>query len=91
MQRLIALGLFFSLMGDILLMLPRDHFVQGLVSFLLAHVCYGLAFLSGASARGWGWGLLMLAATGAVLLRTLWPGLPGFLRGPVSAYVRLSW
>ena len=53
---LIALGLFFSLLGDILLMLPSDHFVQGLVSFLLAHICYGLAFLSGASARGFGLG-----------------------------------
>ena len=35
----------FSLAGDVFLMLRRDRFVQGLVSFLLAHVCYvaGLA------------------------------------------------
>ena len=30
----------FSLAGDVFLMLSRDRFVPGLVSFLLAHVCY---------------------------------------------------
>ncbi len=29
-----------SLAGDVFLMLPRDRFIQGLVAFLLAHVCY---------------------------------------------------
>lgn len=29
-----------SLSGDVFLMLPRDRFVPGLVSFLLAHICY---------------------------------------------------
>lgn len=35
----------FSLAGDVFLMLRRDRFLHGLVSFLLAHVCYvvGLA------------------------------------------------
>jgi uncharacterized membrane protein YhhN len=35
---LLALGL--SLIGDVVLMLPRDRFVFGLVAFLLAHVAY---------------------------------------------------
>ncbi len=34
------LGLAFSLAGDILLMLPRERFIAGLVSFLLAHLAY---------------------------------------------------
>jgi uncharacterized membrane protein YhhN len=33
-------GLVFSMFGDIFLMLPKERFVAGLVSFLLAHVAY---------------------------------------------------
>lgn len=40
----VLLGLLFSLMGDILLMLPSNLFVQGLVSFLIAHMFYIMAF-----------------------------------------------
>jgi len=35
-----VLGLAFSLAGDVFLMLPRERFIAGLVSFLLAHVAY---------------------------------------------------
>jgi uncharacterized membrane protein YhhN len=38
-------ALVFSLAGDVFLMLPRDLFVAGLGSFLLAHVAYISAFL----------------------------------------------
>ena len=41
---LIIVGLIFSLIGDIFLMLPKDRFVAGLVSFLLAHISYLIAF-----------------------------------------------
>lgn len=41
---LIVLGLLFSIIGDIFLMLPSDRFVAGLTSFFLAHVVYILAF-----------------------------------------------
>lgn len=40
----IAIGLIFSLAGDILLMLPRARFVAGLGSFLAAHLAYGIGF-----------------------------------------------
>jgi uncharacterized membrane protein YhhN len=33
-------GLAFSLAGDVFLMLPHERFIAGLVSFLLAHICY---------------------------------------------------
>ena len=33
-------ALVLSLVGDVLLMLPREQFVGGLAAFLLAHVCY---------------------------------------------------
>jgi len=35
-----TLGVIFSMAGDVFLMLPRDLFIPGLVSFLLAHLCY---------------------------------------------------
>ena len=41
---LILAGLVFSLAGDIFLMLPSDMFMQGLVSFLIGHIFYILAF-----------------------------------------------
>lgn len=39
-----GIGFLFSLLGDILLMLGYRFFLPGLVSFLLAHVAYVLAF-----------------------------------------------
>jgi len=37
-------ALIFSLIGDVLLMLPREQFVGGLVAFLVAHMCYIAGF-----------------------------------------------
>ncbi len=45
--RLIAVGLLFSLFGDIFLMLPKERFLAGLVSFFLAHIAYAAAFIEG--------------------------------------------
>lgn len=39
-----GVGLLFSLAGDIFLMLPRERFIAGLGSFLLAHVAYLVGF-----------------------------------------------
>lgn len=41
---LIFTGLLFSAAGDVFLMLPKDRFVPGLVSFLIAHLLYIAAF-----------------------------------------------
>lgn len=86
-RRWIFCGLCLSLLGDILLMLPQGLFVPGLLAFLLAHVCYIIAFAPGAA----GWRLLPLALLIAVIaganLAGLWPHLPDALRLPVSAYV----
>ena len=83
----ICLGLVFSLMGDIWLMLPGDHFLRGLASFFAAHVCYAIAFLAGAAAGGYVWFLLGLGVIGALILRFLWPGLRASLKLPVVAYL----
>jgi uncharacterized membrane protein YhhN len=39
-----GLGLIFSLAGDIFLMLPREQFIPGLISFLLGHLAYLVGF-----------------------------------------------
>ncbi len=39
-----ALGLAFSLLGDVLLILPKEQFVGGLAAFSLAHIGYILGF-----------------------------------------------
>jgi uncharacterized membrane protein YhhN len=83
----IALGLIFSLAGDIWLMLPGDRFLPGLASFLLAHLSYCFAFASADRFADFPWPALVPTAVGALVLWYLWPALPSKLRPPVSAYV----
>lgn len=83
---LIVAGLVCSLAGDVFLMLPRERFVAGLVSFLFAHLCYVAAFASDGGARPGAWVAAPLVLYGALMLRLLWPSL-GALRMPVVVYV----
>jgi uncharacterized membrane protein YhhN len=84
---LLVAGLLFSLAGDVFLMLPRERFVAGLVSFLFAHLCYVAAFAADGGLRApSAWAGAALAVYGALMLRRLWPRL-GSLKGPVAAYV----
>lgn len=40
-----GLGILFSLLGDVLLLVPHDRmFIPGLVAFLITHVCYLIGF-----------------------------------------------
>lgn len=80
-------GLAMSWLGDVALMWPQQGFLPGLVSFLLAHLCYLVAF--GRNARWWAWpaaALAFLCVAGGVLA-LLWPGIPAALRAPVVVYV----
>jgi uncharacterized membrane protein YhhN len=83
----IALGLLFSLFGDILLMLPGDRFAAGLVSFLLAHISYIVAFDSATQYAGFPWIAFPLVLSGGLVLRYVWPGVSYSLRGPIVGYV----
>ena len=66
---LIMAGLFFSMLGDICLMLEREKFIQGLVSFLLAHILYLLAFSHVANLAGpHPWLLIALLVVSATLV-----------------------
>lgn len=87
--RVVLAGLVLSMLGDILL-IPKDKraFLAGLISFLLGHVAYVVAFgLRGIAGPPVGMALVPLVLVGAVVLRWLWPHLPGRMRIPVLAYV----
>jgi uncharacterized membrane protein YhhN len=85
--RLIAAGLLLSTAGDVFLMLPRDRFVAGLASFLVAHLCYVWAFSTdapfGAAPLLWP----PYFAAGGLVVALVWPGLKPALRAPVLVYV----
>jgi uncharacterized membrane protein YhhN len=85
-RALIAVGLAFSLAGDVFLMLPSDRFLPGLASFLIAHLLYIGAFTLAAGFQPSLVTLLPFALAVAVLLRLLWPQLAG-VRLPVTGYV----
>lgn len=85
-KQLIVAGLFCSLAGDVLLMLPRERFVEGLVCFLFAHLCYIAAFTVDGGRVFSAWGAAALLFYGALMLRVLWPRL-GKLKAPVAFYV----
>jgi len=83
----VVAGLVFSTAGDVFLMLPRDRFIAGLVSFLIAHLFYTFAFSMdapfGAAPLLW----LPFFAAGSVVVALVWRGLAPRLRGAVIAYV----
>lgn len=92
-QQAILAGIICSLIGDIFLMLPasvfRQGFICGLLSFLLAHICFLRALLSDNRFAGKPLAFASIAALGIINLAILWPGLPGALQIPVVAYVCL--
>lgn len=86
-RTLIATGLTFSLVGDVLLMLPANLFAAGLGAFLVAHLCYISAFAThGGGKESSRVALLPFAAFAAAMLLYLWPAL-GALRIPVLLYI----
>jgi len=85
-RHLIVAGLLCPLAGHVFRMLPRDRFVWGLASFLVAHVLYIAAFWSGGMRAPSAWAGLLLAAYGALMLWRLWPRL-GKLKAAVLIYV----
>ncbi|MBI2070640.1 MAG: lysoplasmalogenase [Elusimicrobia bacterium] len=84
---MIAAGLLFSLGGDIALLSDKDKpFLIGLSLFLLAHLCYIVAFLGQARWASFMMpGSLFLGLTALLFVRILWPGLGG-LKIPVVVY-----
>lgn len=84
-QWAVVLGLACSLAGDVLLMLPRDRFIAGLGSFLVAHLAYLAAFSTDVPLGTAPALVIPLVAVSLPLIWILWPGL-GTLRAPVLLY-----
>lgn len=83
----IRAGLLLSWVGDVALLWPDRGFLPGLVSFLLAHLAYIVAF-SHWQRLGRPWPpFAAYAALAAGILWQLWPGVPAGLRVPVLLYV----
>ncbi|MHB8779010.1 MAG: lysoplasmalogenase [Anaerolineales bacterium] len=88
-----GLGILFSLLGDVLLMISLDRlFLAGLVAFLLAHVAYVIGFnipVPGMSA--WGIALaVIIGVGGARVIRRIMDPLAakgqGHMRMPILVY-----
>ena len=86
-RRWVRAGLVLSLAGDVFLMWPQQGFLPGLVSFLLAHLAYIVAFTRNVWLAARPVPFVAYALVAAALLSQLWPGVPEALRLPVLAYV----
>lgn len=84
----ILAGLLLGAAGDIALLFPTSRsFLLGLVSFLLGHIAYVIAFACLVPPSAWAGPLAIAPALAAIaVLAYLWPHL-GIMRGPVIAYV----
>ena len=90
-RRWVLVGLSLSWIGDVALLWPQQGFLPGLLSFLLAHLAYLVAFTREQrvavrmAVRMLPFVVYTLIA--AAVLWHLWPGVPPALRLPVLAYV----
>ncbi len=87
-----CVALVFCMLGDVFLMLPRDAFVPGLASFLVAQLCFAVGFaLHIASALQLALGVVLVVVFAALLttrfLRALVRDGRASLLVPVVAYV----
>lgn len=82
---LVLLGLLFSAAGDVFLMLPRDRFIAGLASFLVAHLLYIAAFSAAAGFWATPWLALPYLLGAGLMLLYLLPH-AGNLTVPVVVY-----
>ena len=79
-QKMIITGLTFSTVGDVFL-IDSKRFIQGLLSFLLAHICFIIAFFSTPNLPG----VIFYLAYIAFFLSVLWKHLDN-LKIPVIVY-----
>jgi uncharacterized membrane protein YhhN len=86
---IMLVGLVLAAVGDVLL-IPKGKraFLAGLVSFLLGHVAYAVAFgVRGLDPVWTGVAAAALVGLAIPVLRWLWPNVEDPMRGPVAAYV----
>ena len=87
---MIGIGLFLSSFGDIFLELDDDYgwdlFIPGLVSFLLAHLCYIAAFRGHLQSASYYFSLPLVFVYYGVVMSQLLPRVEMALRIPVAVY-----
>lgn len=81
----LGIGLVFSLGGDIILAFPKEYFVFGLASFLVAQIAYSVSFSIGNPIHILR--LLPYAIFGAAYFYWISPGIGSALLVPVAVYV----
>mgnify|MGYP001824353662 CR=1 FL=1 len=81
----VGLAMVFALLGDIFLMLPKDRFLQGLLSFLVAHLILIFAFTLEWS--GMTWGLFLAVSVTALGMYAVLAPHVGRMRVPVAVYI----
>jgi uncharacterized membrane protein YhhN len=86
-RRWVIAGLVLSLEGDVALLWPKEGFLPGLVSFLLAHLAYLVAFTRVRRFAATPLPFVVYAVVAGAILALLWPGVPAPLRLPVLLYV----
>lgn len=81
----ISVGLVFSLIGDVFLIVPQTYFIFGLVSFLFAHIFYTAAFLRAGKGK---FSFVSLSAflVGFFILASIYSGVSESLKIPVIVY-----
>lgn len=84
----LLVGLIFCLGGDVFLALPQKRmFLLGLISFLIGHLLYVIAFFSAAEIGQWTWiGTLVAMVISGWVYLWLRPHL-GAMNGPVLLYI----
>ncbi len=87
-----VIALVLCLVGDVLLMLPKDLFVFGLAAFLLGHIAYIVGMhVDGVEGGRFFIGIalvmVVLAVLGTIILRGVRAGPDPKLAGPVVAYM----
>ena len=87
--KVMLVGLLFSWLGDTFLLSPSAQpFRAGLLSFLFAHVAFGIAFIVlGVTLRISALALVALIPSGIVVGTWVLPRVPAGMRGPVIAYM----
>lgn len=78
-------GLIFSLLGDVFLIVPQTYFVFGLISFLFAHIFYAAAFFK-ASEGEFKFISLLGFIVGILILKLNYAGIPDALKIPATVY-----
>ena len=82
----IVSGLLFSLLGDVFLIYPEQHFKKGLIAFLIGHICYIIAFTVSSGIHFTFWIFVPIIIAGMLYLRNIIP-YSGKMKIPIILYI----